>query len=72
MSEEQYARLIRWFETLSTKVDGLRTDMEAQFARVNGELHEIRELLAHQQDDDRVQRQAIANLDRRVETLEKS
>lgn len=66
MSDDQYGQIIRWFEKLSGNVKNLENEVNA----TRGEIHEIRELMVHLQDDDRVQRQAIANLARRVDSLE--
>jgi hypothetical protein len=68
--DQQFAMLLRWFETLSGRFDRLEATMTAGFAAIHDDIHEMRELMGQMQDDDRVQRRAIADLDRRVETLE--
>jgi cell division protein FtsB len=66
VSDEQFTQIMRWFEKLSASVAQLQSEM----TEVRAEVHATRELMSQLQDDDRVQRSAIAEIARRIEALE--
>ena len=62
----RFEKILDWMGRISLEVEGLREDRTLML----GTLSDVRDLMAHLQVDDRVQREAIANLVRRLEGVE--